>query len=141
VSFSVAAFGTPPLAYQWQFNGNNFVGATNAFLTLTNVQPTNSGVYSVVVSNAFGFTTSSNAMLTVRAPQFGASSSNLNMTSQGFNIQLDGLTGHGVVTIYASTNLLNWLPILTNPATTGSLQFLDTNALSQPFKFYRASEQ
>jgi hypothetical protein len=29
VTFSVAASGTPPLAYQWQFNGTNVPGVTN----------------------------------------------------------------------------------------------------------------
>ena len=28
----------PPLAYQWQLNGTNIAGATNATLTLTNLQ-------------------------------------------------------------------------------------------------------
>ena len=37
-AFSVVADGTPPLSYQWNFNGTNIVGATNTFLTLTNVQ-------------------------------------------------------------------------------------------------------
>ena len=31
-SFTVQASGPPPLNYQWQFNGANIAGATNAFL-------------------------------------------------------------------------------------------------------------
>src|SRR5208337_5161023 len=53
------------LSYQWQFNGTNIANATNATLTLTNVQITNDGVYTVSVSNLVGVTTSSNATLTV----------------------------------------------------------------------------
>ena len=76
VSLVVAATGTPPLRYQWQTNGVNLVnggnisGATNAVLTINNVNTANAGNYSVVVTNYGGSVTSSNATLTVlRAPQ------------------------------------------------------------------------
>lgn len=68
--FTVGADGTPPLGYQWLFNGIELAGATAATLTLTNVGPTNAGNYSVVVSNAFGVATSAVAVLTV-LPNFG----------------------------------------------------------------------
>lgn len=64
-SFSVTAAGSSPLSYQWRFNGGNLAGATNAILTLTNLLSTQTGQYSVVVSNPYGSTTSSNAALTV----------------------------------------------------------------------------
>jgi hypothetical protein len=64
-SLSVLALGTAPLTYQWQFNGTNLSGATSAVLTLPNVQFTNAGDYSVVVTNLYGSATSSNALLTV----------------------------------------------------------------------------
>jgi hypothetical protein len=70
VTISVAAAGTPPLSYQWQFNGSNLSGATNSTLSLTNVQQTNSGVYSVAVTNFLGSVTSSNAALSVQASPF-----------------------------------------------------------------------
>jgi hypothetical protein len=61
----VEVTGTQPLIYQWSFNSTNLAGATNSMLTLVNVQPTNAGVYSVVVSNLCGSVVSSNAVLTV----------------------------------------------------------------------------
>lgn len=64
-AFSVTASGTSPLSYQWQWNGSKVNGATTSSLTLTNVQLTNAGDYLVVVSNAAGTVTSSNASLTV----------------------------------------------------------------------------
>jgi alpha-tubulin suppressor-like RCC1 family protein len=64
-AFNAILLGTPPLSYQWQFNGTSIPGATNASLNLTNVQSTNSGAYSVVVSNSLGSATSSDATLTV----------------------------------------------------------------------------
>lgn len=141
VSFSVLASGTPPIRYQWQFNGTNLNGATLSALSLTNVQTVNSGLYSVIVSNGYGSVSSSNAVLTVRAPLFHNAPGNILMTPQGFSMQLNGLTGHGPVTIFASSNLLDWYPIFTNPPTSGTMLFLDTNAVTQPFQFYRASEQ
>jgi hypothetical protein len=66
VTFSVSAGGTPPLLYQWFFNDTNSIpGATNATLTLTNVQPSSAGNYSVAVTNSYGWTNSSDAALTV----------------------------------------------------------------------------
>jgi hypothetical protein len=67
VTFNVTATGTQPLHYVWLFNETNIVG-TNVFLTLTNVQPANAGVYSVVVSNSAGTATSSNVLLTIEVP-------------------------------------------------------------------------
>jgi hypothetical protein len=66
-TFSVEAIGPQPLSYQWQFgvNGTNIIDATNATLTLPNVQPADGGVYAVTVSNAYGAIVSSNALLTV----------------------------------------------------------------------------
>ncbi len=64
-TFSVLASGNGDLSYQWTFNATNLIsGATNSFLTLTNVQISETGAYAVFVSNGSA-TTSSNAMLTV----------------------------------------------------------------------------
>ena len=63
-AFSVGV-ATCTASYQWQLNSNNIPGATNATFSLSNVQLTNAGVYAVVVSNAYGWVTSSNAVLTV----------------------------------------------------------------------------
>ena len=67
-ALTVAASGTPPLSYQWSFNSNNIVGATNAMLIIPNVQLTNNGNYFVIVSNSYGSVTSSIAALTVLLP-------------------------------------------------------------------------
>ncbi len=68
-TFTVGATGTPPLNYQWRFNTtNNLAGATSASLTVTNAQFTNSGNYTVVVTNSAGSVTSAVAVLTVNAP-------------------------------------------------------------------------
>jgi Immunoglobulin I-set domain len=65
ILFRVTAFGPGPLAYQWEFNGTDLRGATNATLALPNVTPGDNGVYSVLISNRMGSVRSGNAILTV----------------------------------------------------------------------------
>ncbi|HTQ49197.1 MAG TPA: immunoglobulin domain-containing protein, partial [Candidatus Acidoferrales bacterium] len=65
-TFAVTAGGSEPLSYQWYFNtGTPVPNATDPSLTITNVQLTNAGVYSVTVSNLAGGITSSNAVLAI----------------------------------------------------------------------------
>lgn len=67
-TFSVTAGGGAPLYYQWRKDGTNLTGATQASLTLTNAQPSQSGGYALVVSNFLGSTTSTVAQLTIGIP-------------------------------------------------------------------------
>ena len=59
------------MSFQWQRAGTNLVdggkvsGAATASLMVSNVQAGEMGNYSVVVSNAYGSVTSSNALLSV----------------------------------------------------------------------------
>ena len=59
--------GTPPLSCQWYFNNSPLAGQTNRWLALPNANPTETGGYSVVVTNGFGAVTSVVATLTVQA--------------------------------------------------------------------------
>ncbi len=65
VTFSLSVQATPPWSYQWQFNGQDLVGATGAMLTLSNAQPGQAGTYAVTVSNSFGTVQSAAATLRV----------------------------------------------------------------------------
>jgi hypothetical protein len=67
-TFGIVTEGTPPLSYQWSFNGTNLVDATNGVLVITNVQLTDAGDYAVEVANVFGSEDSSNAVLSVGNP-------------------------------------------------------------------------
>jgi len=67
-TFTFTASGSTPLIYQWSFNNTNLVNATNAILTLTGVQSTNAGNYSVAITNLYGATNSSSAVLSVTTP-------------------------------------------------------------------------
>jgi len=65
ISLSVTALSfTQPIFYQWRFSGTNVLGATNATLSLPEIQATNGGTYQVTVSNLFGHVDSAVAILT-----------------------------------------------------------------------------
>ena len=116
-SFSVVAGGSSPLSYQWEKNGGPLSGATTDTLSLTNVQLSDAGSYSVVITNVVGAVTSAPAVLTVALPpasiQVGAATvaedgtvtvpinllANGNENSLGFSLNFDPtlLTNTGVV--------------------------------------------
>ncbi|KPK80046.1 MAG: hypothetical protein AMS27_17420, partial [Bacteroides sp. SM23_62_1] len=64
VSFNLTATGSN-LTYQWQKDGANIAGATNAFLVINPASSANEGVYNCVVSNACGNTVSNTVSLTI----------------------------------------------------------------------------
>jgi hypothetical protein len=73
-NFSVTAQGTLPLSYQWRMDGTNLPSATNATYSIANVQLASAGTYDVVITNLFGSTPSSAAVLTVANPPADISS-------------------------------------------------------------------
>ena len=91
--YFLTATGDGASAYQWRFNGEEIPGATNSFLTLKNVQATNSGNYSVVVSNLAGINTSSNAFLTVNVPPFITAHPQSHHADAGSTTMLDVVAG------------------------------------------------
>ncbi len=68
VTLSVVADGTPPLEYQWQLNGADVAGATEATLSITGIAVTQGGDYTVRVKNGSGEITSPAAKVTVLEP-------------------------------------------------------------------------
>ena len=68
ITFSVGVAGLAPFTYQWFKDTVPLSGATNAILTLTALDPTNSGAYFVTVANRFGSTNSATATLLVAPP-------------------------------------------------------------------------
>lgn len=65
VTFGVGIAGTAPFTYQWRFNGDNIAGSTASTLTIGGVVGAHAGLYSVAVTNAYGFAISASAPLTV----------------------------------------------------------------------------
>lgn len=143
VSTRVLVSGNGPMYYQWQLNGLNLVGATNATLTLTNIPLTSAGVYRCIISNALGTVITAGITLDVKRVLpllVSAGSRAAPLTSNGFKLHVSGLAGQGALVVYASTNLVDWLPIQTNPPTVGTLDMVDPGATNQSPLFYRAVE-
>jgi secreted trypsin-like serine protease len=151
VTFTVIALGAPALSYQWQKNGSNIIdggnvsGSTSATLTLTDVQAADAAGYTVVITNAIGSVTSSNAVLTVTniplgfiPPSFG----NI-IAAGGGSFILSGTGGlsNGTYYILMSSNLLvpltNWTHIATDQFDgTGGFIFTNTAQTNAPQEFY-----
>ncbi|HEX4263383.1 MAG TPA: Ig-like domain-containing protein, partial [Verrucomicrobiae bacterium] len=68
VTFTALASGTGPFNYQWFKAGTALAGQTNRTLTLSNLQPGDSGMYSVSVTGACGQAAATAAVLTVNLP-------------------------------------------------------------------------
>jgi hypothetical protein len=68
VTFSVTANGTPTPTFQWRKGTTNISGATSSSYTINNLQLSDAGTYSVVVSNSVNSVTSTDAVLTVNSP-------------------------------------------------------------------------
>jgi hypothetical protein len=140
VIISVGAAGNPPLKYTWRLNGTPINLATNTTLSIPNVQLTNAGSYSVIVTDAVGVVTSSVAALTVLP--FGVTA----IAQEGDNIRIawtmradktnvlqsasgtvDGSDGTNFADIFTVTNTAG---LITN--------YLDVGAATNaPARFYR----
>jgi hypothetical protein len=70
VMFNVVATGSPPLSYQWSFNGAAIAGENSDTLFLANVSTAQAGNYSVTVKNSLGAVTSGNATLQLKPNVF-----------------------------------------------------------------------
>jgi hypothetical protein len=139
VSFSVSVSGTAPFGYQWRFNGAGIPNATDADYAIQAVGATNTGNYSVVVTNLAGSATSSNALLTVIVPPTLA----LQLWAGYPLLDLSGMLSSNFVVQY-STNLSgsNWMNLLSLSNLPASpYLFLDPAGDGEPARFYRAFMQ
>ena len=81
-TFSVAASGTAPFAYQWRRNGADIPGATASTYVAPAVAAGDSGAsYTVVITNATGSVTSAGAVLTVTLPSGSTSEIEVDQTT------------------------------------------------------------
>ncbi len=107
---SVAAYGTLPLSYQWQFsaNGSNWKnladnsrisGSQGSALTINPAQATDAGDYQVVVANSYGSVTSSVAPLVVAG---ALPLSFYNGTGLGWKTGVGATFANGLLTLTSS---------------------------------------
>lgn len=135
--FTMKTNGAYPLVYQWYFNQTNLLaGATNASLSLTNVQLSDAGYYSVFVLNPHFNAGISTAMLFVytNIAQLVPRLVPAGITNHQFRFDLTGVAGLGYA-VQVSTNLTDWSSLLTNAA---PFSFTDSNASLFPQRFYRS---
>jgi hypothetical protein len=139
VSFTVSVSGVAPFRYQWRFNGISLPYATNAAYAIQSVVATNTGNYSVVVTNLAGSVTSGNALLTVIVPP----TLGLQLCAGYPFLTLNGMLSNNFIVQYnddlTDSNWLNLLSI-SNLSVTPYL-FLDPAGANQPGRFYRAFMQ
>jgi hypothetical protein len=146
VAINLTVMGTPPLSYQWWKDGNVLTGATVSPLMLPNAVRSNSGVYWVVITNAAGHVTSSNAVLDVKVPQVLSaptlqSDGSILFSSTDFSGGLLSSSDLANLEVQASTNLVDWETMpggltLTN----GMLILHDGGATNFTERYYRVVE-
>jgi hypothetical protein len=145
VTISVTAKGTAPLSYQWQCAGTNLMsggrcgGVNRTVLALDYAQTNDTGSYSVIVSNEYHSVTSEIASLTVLIPPppvIQVTGGSLGDVAGQFGFNVSGWTGQ-MVSVEASTNLLNWRPVWTNTLETGLRRYSDPESATLPERFYR----
>jgi hypothetical protein len=154
--------GTPALAPPAIIpNGGSFIGnvgitlqapdgSAAIYFTLDGSLPTTN---SILYSSVFNLT--SNATVLASAFRTGYVNSvaagalffvqPVQFTSAGFSngifhLQFLGAPGSNYA-LLASTNLINWTPIATNPVTTNPIYFVDPNSSNFPSRFYRVLQQ
>jgi predicted RecA/RadA family phage recombinase len=141
--FGVGASATPPLFYQWRRAGTNLVngarisGVSTSLLIISNTQPSDAGLYSVVVSNSVNSVTSSNATLTVILPAAISSQPSSRTVAAGasttFSVSATGSPPLSYQWRFAGTNLINGGRIsgaTSSQLTINSVQQLDGGAYS-----------
>ena len=118
--FAVTASGSPPLYYQWQFNGTNLPGATASTLPLTNLSTNQAGSYQVIVTNNYGSVTSLVATLTVLPPRPQILANSLARANGQFGFTMQSDIGCHFE-IQASTNLADWTSLTTLTNVSGTI--------------------
>lgn len=130
--FTVVASGSPPLTYQWRFNGTNLTdggnltGSSTASFTNASVSTTDAGNYTVVVSNPFGVITNvTPAKLTIGVPpQITVPPSSTSVTNGGtavFSLTATGSTPLSYQWQFNHANPNNYTNLNNGPTSWGSL--------------------
>lgn len=130
-TFSVTASGSLPFRYQWRFGPAHLPGGTASSFIRSNVQPSDVGDYSVIITNAAGGITSAPAALLLVIP-----SPYLTMPAPGL-LAWQGLSNLNY-TVQGSTNigLTNWesLGTASSPSNMIWFSFPPTNNPAQWFR-------
>jgi len=77
----------------------------------------------------------------VVSPVLRFSTDSIQLAKEGFRVRLDGVRGTNGVVIAASSDLVTWNPLATNPPVYGAVQVLDPGTTNFVRRFYRANQQ
>ena len=134
VTLRAAAVGGPPLFYQWRFNGADIPWGTSSTLVLTNFTGAREGLYQVLVSNAGGSANSAPALALLNNPvRINSGAGNCR-----YHLRLTGPAGNTFI-LQTSSNLVNWISVVTNTASTGIVEVHDAGLPTSPARFFRAA--
>lgn len=138
-SFTVTATGSAPLSYQWLKNGEQIPDANLSSYSISNVQASDAGSYTVRVSNPAGSINSDSAILEVIlvADQPPALRNPAWSPTAGFTAILEG-QAQTSYTVQWSTNGKDWNALTNFVAEEVATQIRDPEAATIKTRFYRA---
>jgi hypothetical protein len=135
-ALNVIASGTPPLCYQWFYDGQPIPGATNAGLWLTNATPAASGNYQVAVANENDMISAGCQVAVSNPPVMAlianAASPMANARAVNFNV----VSGRSY-RVQASTNMTVWSQVSSFYAKGTNAAYFDATAAASSRRFYR----
>lgn len=138
ISFSAFVASSAPLACQWFLNGSNSVGSATTYsvsgtnsLQITNAQLSDSGAYTLVVSNKFGSLTSAPMVLNVIPFVAQRPALAVSLTSQ---------PGSLWTVVHSDTvgPTAQWTELAAATLTSSSQVYFDTATSLPPNRFYKA---
>jgi hypothetical protein len=133
-TLSVVATGTTPLTYVWAFGPSAISGATNASLTLSGLQATNSGTYSVTVSNQAGSKSASANLAVIPAPTITSAT----LTNSALTLTFPALPQHNYnVQAVSSLPASRWLTLTNVAAPPAATNVTISDPISVGPRFYR----
>jgi hypothetical protein len=106
VNFTVTGIGQPAPTYQWFLNSLPIVGATQATLTISNLQPASAGAYTVTLTNAAGVSTTRAATLNLNTALDVAKGRLVNFSARAMSSAGDQVLMVGFVTIGSHKSVL-----------------------------------
>ncbi len=125
----------PNAAVYYTLDGS--LPTTNSFLYSGTVSLTGSATFSANAYEAgYNNSVAASALFIVQPLMFTSAG----FTNQVFQLGFAGATGSNYV-LQASTNLVNWVPLSTNVASTNLFNLFDPGATNFPYRFYRVLQQ
>jgi hypothetical protein len=141
VCFSVTLVASGPLSVQWLHNGIPVPDSSQMSLSLSNVQASAGGSYTLTASRNSAIITSQPATLTVVPPVVIPSPvfsvRKLTIAREGrITFDIEGALGTEIG-VYASSDLVNWSLVVTCANSGNTLSITDRGAIGATKRFYQ----